>query len=140
MNYNGSYAPLIVPKDAFKVPEADTTFIGLINRIAYTTPSDDLWFSASNKSDKNQYGVDAYKATYPRSFIACTQRYQFCTADRSYCSPYTGVYGIPNNETEVAALPLSPTQKAVWRLMWKMLWCTYHLSRHSHVTKLTSSL
>ncbi|KAF1972970.1 hypothetical protein BU23DRAFT_147213 [Bimuria novae-zelandiae CBS 107.79] len=132
VNYNGSYASLILPIADFNISDADVSFIGLVSRITYPDPSDDPWFNARTPSGYNSYGIDAFKATHPRSFLTCTQRYQLCTADRSYCSPYTGLFGIPNTEKEVAALPLAPTQKAVFQLMWKMICRPVELPTHIH--------
>ncbi|OAG12918.1 uncharacterized protein CC84DRAFT_1227646 [Paraphaeosphaeria sporulosa] len=124
VKYNGSYAPIFNPVPELDIQDADVTLMGLISRITYPEAIQDPWFTATNYGNgtNNAYKTKGWTATHPRSFLGCRQRYQLCTADRSYCSPYTGVYGIPHEDEDLK--DLHPTQRAVFQLMWKMIWFT----------------
>ncbi|KAL5419400.1 hypothetical protein PMIN03_000589 [Paraphaeosphaeria minitans] len=124
VKYNGSYAPIFNPIPELDIQDADVTLIGLVSRITYPEAIQDPWFTATNHSNgtNNAYSANGWTATHPRSFLGCRQRYQLCTADRSYCSPYTGVYGIPRDDKDLENL--NPTQRAVFQLMWKIIWFT----------------
>lgn len=132
MNYKGAYAPLFHPIPELDIQDADVTMMGLVSRIAYPKAIEDPWFTATNQSNgtTNWYNANSYTATHPRSFLGCRQRYQLCTADRSYCSPYTGLYGILHEDSDLQNL--NPTQRAVFQLMWKMIWCTYPFPFSTH--------
>lgn len=125
VNYNGSYAPIFNPVPELDIQDADVTLMGLVSRITYPDPIQDPWFAATNHSDgtENAYNTNGWTASHPRSFLGCRQRYQLCTIDRSYCSPYTGIYGIGHEDHDLK--DLNPTQRAVFQLMWKMTWCTF---------------
>ncbi|KAJ4301904.1 hypothetical protein N0V90_004000 [Kalmusia sp. IMI 367209] len=122
VNYNGFYAPTFEPIDELKVNDSDVTLISLINRITYPFQIGDPWFNSTTPVKAQSYNISGYTATNARSFVGCRQQYQLCTLDGSYCSPHTGVYDIPHEDEELAHL--NPSQRAVFQLMWKMIWFT----------------
>ncbi|KAF2464785.1 uncharacterized protein BDR25DRAFT_380694, partial [Lindgomyces ingoldianus] len=109
----------IEPIPELQSSDSDFTLIGLINRLAYRTPVEDPWFNAQNLTTwEIPSPTDFFTATNVMSFMGCQERYQFCTAGESYCSPFTGIYGIdPANSTG-----LNPTQLALFKLLWKVGW------------------
>lgn len=119
---------------------ADTTIIGLTNRMGYGTAITDPWFLADNCTASEWILAPTLcKAANPLSFLGCQEQYQFCKAgptssdspkaDAESCTPLTGLYrlfpdlflakGARWSGTELPNL--NPTQKAVYYLLAKTL-------------------
>ncbi|KAF2189476.1 hypothetical protein K469DRAFT_761875 [Zopfia rhizophila CBS 207.26] len=112
-----------IPELQFK--DSDILVLGLVNRMSYRNPVRDPWFNAQNCTNRTEGQLSSpvqrkCSSTNAVSFLGCKEQYQFCTADETQCSPYTGLYGI-TAEPDLS-LNLNPTQKVVFQLFWKMMW------------------
>ncbi|KAF2680089.1 hypothetical protein K458DRAFT_111142 [Lentithecium fluviatile CBS 122367] len=119
-NYTGDQASHFDPIPEIRPSDADLSLIALTNRMTYRNPMMDKWFDAQGPltiTDGNLNGTVTYQASNALSFLGCQERYQFCTSDTKTCTPFTGFYAL---EEELEGL--SPTQNALYRVLWKMVW------------------
>ncbi|CAG9980525.1 unnamed protein product [Clonostachys byssicola] len=114
------------PIDDLMVPHADITVLYLLNIALYSNVTEDPWFQATNKVDRNGFRRDFswglgsyYYADRVASTLGCTRQWEFCTMDGSCTSPM-GLMEILHNG-EGWRERLNPKQAAVLELLSKAL-------------------
>lgn len=115
-NYTGDKADLFTPIPELQTEDADLSLIYLRNRVSFRNPITDPFLNAQNCSTDKTKG-HLCTSTNTLSFMGCNERYQFCTSDNKVCTPLTGLYAL-----QVEPEGLNPTQKALYKILWKMIW------------------
>jgi hypothetical protein len=105
------------------IPHADISAIFLAgNRVGFTAPVDDPWFSAGHVSFMNLTAVvgniRGYLSDDPARALVCSQRYQYCNSSMpqnqsASCTPLSGMI-----EATKASLQLFPQEKDRKKFLW----------------------
>ncbi|KAF2659580.1 hypothetical protein K491DRAFT_566802, partial [Lophiostoma macrostomum CBS 122681] len=111
------------PIPDFRVENADVTLVAILNKALYAGETQDPLFNATTKVEARSK-IDFYKSNSDLNVLGCTEQYQFCNLGNGACTDLTGLYGINQSVAGRNDLSLSPTQKAVFALVWKAAWAS----------------
>jgi len=118
------------PIPALASNSSDLSLVVLQSGVRYKDPVLDPWFSADNCSMMNGTfsTINTCYSRNPFSFLGCREQYKLCTYEGIHCSPLSAIYQLQPVVDNASVsnldqqLQLNPVQKAVYALIWKILW------------------